>query len=73
MSKSNRFDKIQELIQESNKEVPLKENIQPQETKNITVYSVPSEWIEILKQNHLKLSSFAKQAMFEKMKRDGLI
>jgi hypothetical protein len=53
-----------------NKEIDNKEK---KITKNILIYNVPVEWTEILKENGMSFSSYAKIAIFEKMKRDGLL
>lgn len=37
------------------------------------VYSVPHEWIEAINKNSMAVSKFARNAMEEKLKRDGLI
>ena len=41
--------------------------------KNILIYNVPVEWTEILKENGIPFSSYAKMAILEKMKKDGLV
>jgi hypothetical protein len=37
------------------------------------IYNVPVEWTEILKENGISFSSYAKMAILEKMKKDGLL
>ncbi len=41
--------------------------------KNILIYNVPIEWTEKLKENGISFSSYAKMAILEKMKKDGII
>jgi hypothetical protein len=53
-----------------NKEIDNKEK---KITKNILIYNVPVEWTEILKENCMSFSSYAKIAILEKMKKDGLL
>jgi hypothetical protein len=43
------------------------------EFRNMMVYKIPTEWIEILKNNGFSFSTYAKLAIQEKMKRDGLL
>jgi len=38
-------------------------------TVNRIVYSIPEEWLVILKKNNIKFSSFAKDAISEKIKK----
>ena len=67
-----KFDKLDKNFNEVVNKASLKEN-DKKETKNIIVYNVPKEWIDILKANGMAFSSYAKMAIFEKMKKDGLI
>lgn len=41
--------------------------------KNIMIYNVPIYLVETIKENGISFSSYAKMAIIEKMKRDGLI
>lgn len=56
-----------------------KEETPSEKTQRITVYEIPTEWVEIIRNNKQKLfpfnniSSYAKQAIIEKMERDKLI
>ena len=56
-----------------------KEKVISEDTQRITVYEIPTAWVEIIKNNKTKLfpfnniSSYTKQALIEKMERDGLI
>jgi hypothetical protein len=56
-----------------------KESPTSEKTQRITIYEVPTAWVEIIKNNKVKLfpfnniSAYAKQALIEKMERDGLI
>ena len=68
MGKFDNIDKYSKAI----KGASLKSNSQ-KETKNILIYNVPSEWVKILKENGFSFSSYAKMAIFDKMKKDGLI
>jgi len=67
-----KFDKLDKNFNEVVNKASLKEN-DKKETKNILVYNVPKEWIDILKANGMSFSSYAKMAIIEKMKKDGLI
>ena len=42
-------------------------------SKNIMIYNVPIYLVETIKENGISFSSYAKMAIIEKMKRDGLI
>jgi hypothetical protein len=66
-----KLDKVEKNLDKVNK-ASLKNN-KERKTKNILIYNVPSEWIEILKDNGFSFSSYAKMAILEKMKKDGLI
>lgn len=39
----------------------------------VMVYDVPTEWLNALKRNKLKNSQYFKQAVLEKLQRDGMI
>lgn len=67
MKKLDKISKVQSTINKA----PLKTS--NQETKNIVIYNVPAEWIEIIKNNGFSFSSYAKMAVIEKMKKDGLL
>ena len=67
-----KFDKLDKNFNEVVNKASLKEN-DKKETKNILVYNIPKEWIDILKVNGISFSSYAKMAIIEKMKKDGLI
>ena len=67
-----KFDKLDKNFNEVVNKASLKEN-DKKETKNILVYNVPKEWIDILKANGMSFSSYAKMAIIEKMKKDGLL
>ena len=41
--------------------------------RNTSVYDIPMSWINAIKKNNVSVSSFIKQAIFEKLKRDGSI
>ena len=41
--------------------------------KRIPVYNIPKNWIDVLKKNRITASSYIKQALFEKLNRDGFI
>jgi hypothetical protein len=41
--------------------------------KNTPVYNIPLDWINAIKKNNVAVSSYVKQALFEKLKRDGMI
>jgi len=67
-----KFDKLEDKFQKVANKASLKNN-QEKLSKNILVYNVPIEWTEILKENGISFSSYAKMAILEKMKKDGLI
>ena len=67
MSRLNNLDNKLKAVNAA----PLKNNTKT--NKNIMVYNVPTEWIDILKENGVSFSGYAKMAVLEKMKRDGLI
>ena len=67
-----RFNKLDKNFNEIVNKASLKEN-DKKETKNILVYNVPKEWVDILKAKGISFSSYAKIAIIEKMKKDGLI
>lgn len=39
----------------------------------VMVYDVPKHWLDQLKKNKLKASQYFKQAVMEKLQRDGMI
>ncbi len=39
----------------------------------IMVYDVPKEWIKAIKKRSLKSSQYFKQAVLEKLERDGML
>jgi len=67
--------KIQNIEKKFNKAIN-KASLKSKNTKiykNILVYNIPVEWTEILKENSISFSSYAKIAILEKMKKDNLI
>ena len=67
-----KFDKLEDKFQKVANKASLKNN-KEKLSKNILVYNVPMEWTEILKENGISFSSYAKMAILEKMKKDGLL
>jgi len=67
-----KFDKLEDKFQKVANKASLKNNTEKL-SKNILVYNVPIEWTEILKENGISFSSYAKMAILEKMKKDGLL
>ena len=67
-----KFDKLEDKFQKVANKASLKNNTEKL-SKNILVYNVPIEWTEILKENGISFSSYAKIAILEKMKKDGLL
>ena len=65
-------DKISKTIVDSAvKNAPLQ--TKEKTGKNIMIYNVPIYLVETIKENGISFSSYAKMAIIEKMKRDGLI
>ena len=67
-----KFDNLEDKFKKVANKASLKDN-KEKETKNILVYNVPVEWTELLKENGISFSSYAKMAVLEKMKKDGLL
>ena len=67
-----RFDNLESKLSKVISKASL-ENKREKNTKNILIYNVPKEWSDILKQNGISFSSYAKMAILEKMKSDGLL
>ena len=67
-----KFDKLEDKFQKVANKASLKNNTEKL-SKNLLVYNVPIEWTEILKENGISFSSYAKMAILEKMKKDGLL
>ena len=66
-----RFDEIENKMKKAIKSAPLQSG--NKETKNMLIYNIPKEWSEILKAHGLAFSTYAKMAIFEKMKKDGFL
>ncbi len=67
-----KFDAIEEKFEKVVSKASLKSK-KSRDLKNIMVYNVPKEWSEILKNSGISFSTYAKMAIQEKLKRDGLI
>ncbi len=67
-----KLDKLEDKFKKVTNKASLKNNTF-KSSKNILVYNVPVEWTEILKENGISFSSYAKMAILEKMKKDGLL
>ena len=62
------FDKIRGNANLQNKQEDNSDTV-----RNTSVYEIPRAWIDAVKKNKIGVSSYIKQAMFEKLKRDGMI
>ncbi len=53
----------------------LKTNIKPSGSKIVQVYDVPLEWVNIIqvKTGYKSISGYVRNALLEKLKREGLI
>ena len=67
-----KFDNLEDKFKKVANKASLKDN-KEKLTKNILIYNVPAEWTKILKENGISFSSYAKMAVLEKMKKDGLL
>jgi hypothetical protein len=67
-----KFNNLEDKLKKATNKASLKNN-EEKTTKNIVVYNVPKEWTDMLKENGISFSSYAKMAIIEKMKKDGLI
>ena len=67
-----KFDNLEDKFKKVVNKASLTDNKKKQ-TKNIVIYNVPSLWSKILKENGVSFSSYAKMAILEKMKKDGLL
>jgi len=68
----SKFSNIEDKLNKVTNKAPLTSK-EDKEQKNILIYNVPAKWSEILKENGISFSSYAKIAILEKMKKDGLI
>jgi len=67
-----KFDAIEKKLDKVVSQASLKNRDETQK-KNIVIYNVPKEWSEILKAQGISFSAYAKLAIQEKMRRDGLL
>jgi len=67
-----KFDNLEDKFKKVANKASLKDN-KENKTKNILIYNVPVLWYEILKENGISFSSYAKMAILEKMKKDGIL
>lgn len=67
-----KFDNIENKLEKVAKKASLTSN-KEKNVKNILIYNVPVEWTEKLKENGISFSSYAKMAILEKMRKDGLV
>jgi len=67
MKKLDKISKVQSAI----KKAPLKTS--DKANKNIVIYNIPVSWVETIKENGFSFSSYAKMAVMEKMKKDGIL
>ncbi|OPZ49542.1 MAG: hypothetical protein BWY90_01745 [Deltaproteobacteria bacterium ADurb.BinA014] len=63
---------MKEVIDDSAVKHNIKRTKKEKDAK-IMIYGVPREWIEAINKNSMAVSKFARNAMEEKLKRDGLI
>ncbi|BCD63172.1 hypothetical protein NitYY0826_P13 (plasmid) [Nitratiruptor sp. YY08-26] len=67
-----KFDGIEKKLHKVVKSASL-QNKKEQDKKNIIIYNVPVEWSEAIKEHGFSFSAYAKMALIEKMKKDGLL
>ncbi len=67
-----KFDNIEDKLEKVAGKASLASK-KEKSVKNILIYNVPTEWTEKLKENGISFSSYAKMAILEKMRKDGLI
>ncbi len=67
-----KFDNIENKLEKVTGKASLKSK-KERATKNILIYNVPVEWTEKLKESGISFSSYAKMAILEKMRKDGLV
>lgn len=65
------LDNLEEKFKKVASKASLKDNNKA--TKNILIYNIPVEWSDILKENGISFSSYAKMAIMQKLKEDKLI
>lgn len=72
MSKINKDEVMKGL---GTKEPPLKHNDKAfkEELKTINVYGIPAGWVDVIKKKGYSFASFARIAIEEKMKNEGLL
>jgi len=68
----SKLDMLEGKFDKAVSKASLKNN-QEKQAKNIVVYNVPMEWSNLLKENGISFSGYAKLAILEKMKKDGII
>jgi len=62
-----KFDNLEDKFKKVANKASLKDNREKEKhTKNILIYNVPVLWTEILKENGVSFSSYAKMAILEK-------
>ncbi len=67
-----KFDAIEKKLDKVVAQASLKSK-KEKAFKNIMIYNVPVEWSEAIKSQGISFSTYAKLAIQEKLKRDGLI
>lgn len=67
-----KFDQIENRLNKVVKGASL-HNKQKNKNKNILIYNVPIEWNEVLKEQGIPFSTYAKIAIAEKLKKDGFL
>ena len=66
----------EDIFNSVNEKAFLKEQIQVDENQTqryVMVYDVPKAWINAIKKNRMTTSSYVKQALREKLQRDGML
>lgn len=72
MAKINE-DVFTSVANEANLKEKKRNTVDEEIQRYVMVYDVPKHWLNQLKKNKLKASQFFKQAVMEKLQRDGMI
>lgn len=64
----------EDVFNEVRGKATLKESTEDSEIQRyVMVYDVPKTWIKAIKKNRMTASSYLKQALWEKLQRDGML
>lgn len=64
----------EDVFNEVRDKATLKESTEDSETQRyVMVYDVPKTWIKAIKKNRMTASAYLKQALWEKLQRDGML